>query len=78
MDSLRIYTADKALNPDFKGPCAQGHFQPAEFLESGGKMDDKLDPASNAPKSERLFPEWTQVVPQPSDGCCVADWARDE
>ena len=44
MDSLRIYTADKALNPDFKGPCAQGYFRPAEFLESGGKMDDKRRP----------------------------------
>ena len=41
MDSLRIYTADKALNPDFKGPCAQGYFRPAEFLESGGKMDKR-------------------------------------
>jgi hypothetical protein len=46
MDSYRIYTADKALNPDFKRECAQGHFRPAEFLESGGKMDGKLDPAS--------------------------------
>jgi hypothetical protein len=46
MDSLRIYTADKALNPGLKRPCAQGHFRPAEFLESGGKMDGKLDPAS--------------------------------
>jgi len=46
LDSLRIYTADKSLNPDIKGECTEGHFQPAEWLETGGKMDGKADPSS--------------------------------
>eukprot|EP01047_Picozoa_sp_COSAG01_P040263 COSAG01_NODE_3378_length_6172_cov_8.333114_4_plen_104_part_00 len=41
MDSLRIYTADKALNPGLKRPCAQGHFRPAEFLESGAQATSR-------------------------------------
>jgi len=46
LDSFRIYTADKALNPDLKGPCTTGHFRPAEFLETDGKMDGTGDPKS--------------------------------
>ena len=46
LDSFRIYTADKALNPDLGTWCGTGHFGPAEFLETGGKMDGKLDPTS--------------------------------
>ena len=34
LDSLRIYTANKTLNPDLNGPCTTGHFRPAEFLET--------------------------------------------
>lgn len=46
LDSFRIYTADKALNPDLKSSCTTGRFRPAEFLETGGAMDGKLDPQS--------------------------------
>jgi len=31
-DSVRIYTANKTLNPDLKPPCTTGHFRPADFL----------------------------------------------
>jgi hypothetical protein len=44
--SFRIYTADKALNPDLKPACTTGHYRAAEFLETGGKMNGKLDPTS--------------------------------
>ena len=43
LDSLRIYTANRNLNPDLKQPCTTGNFGPAEFLESGGRMDGKLN-----------------------------------
>ena len=33
MDSFRIYTADKTLNPDLGHACTTGHFRPAQFLE---------------------------------------------
>ena len=33
LDSFRIYTADKSLNPDLIRPCSTGHFAPADFLE---------------------------------------------
>lgn len=33
-DSLRIYTADKSLNPDLNKHCTTGHFRAAEFLET--------------------------------------------
>lgn len=46
LDSFRIYTANKNLNPDLKGTCTTGHFQPAEFLETNGAMDGKLNPKS--------------------------------
>jgi hypothetical protein len=29
LDSFRIYTADKALNPDLGSACTTGHFRPA-------------------------------------------------
>jgi hypothetical protein len=34
LDSFRIYTADKELNPDLGSPCTTGHFRPARFLET--------------------------------------------
>eukprot|EP00937_MAST-01D_sp_MAST-1D-sp2_P000218 g218.t1 len=34
LDSFRIYTADRALNPDLERPCTTGHFLPAQFLET--------------------------------------------
>ena len=34
LDSLRIYTANRTLNPDLKGPCCTGNFGPAPFLET--------------------------------------------
>lgn len=46
LDSFRIYTANKLLNPDLKLPCTTGHFFPAQFLETGGKMGDHGDPKS--------------------------------
>lgn len=46
LDSFRIYTADKRLNPDLKNPCTTGHFRPAQFLETGGTMASKGDPRS--------------------------------
>jgi hypothetical protein len=46
LDSFRIYTADPKLNPDLGPSCTTGHFRPAEYLESGGRMDGMLDPAS--------------------------------
>ena len=33
-DSMRIYTANKTLNPDITPHCATGNFQPATFLET--------------------------------------------
>eukprot|EP00041_Stephanoeca_diplocostata_P008544 m.126498 g.126498 ORF g.126498 m.126498 type:complete len:494 (+) comp17375_c0_seq1:87-1568(+) len=33
-DSVRIYTANKTLNPSAKRSCGTGHFRPAEFLET--------------------------------------------
>jgi hypothetical protein len=46
LDSFRIYTANTSLNPDLKSACTTGHFAPAEFLETGGRMDGKLNPHS--------------------------------
>ena len=34
LDSFRIYTADKTLNPDLGQQCTTGNFRPAAFLES--------------------------------------------
>jgi hypothetical protein len=34
LDSFRIYTADKNLNPDLGKACTTGHFRPAQFLEA--------------------------------------------
>jgi hypothetical protein len=34
LDSFRIYTANKTLNPDLGSPCTTGNFRPAEFLET--------------------------------------------
>jgi len=34
LDSMRIYTADKKLNPDLGPSCTTGHFGPAQFLET--------------------------------------------
>jgi hypothetical protein len=34
LDSFRIYTADKNLNPDLGSACKTGHFRPAQFLET--------------------------------------------
>jgi len=33
-DSLRIYTKDKTLNPDLKGPCTTGNLGASQFLET--------------------------------------------
>lgn len=46
LDSFRIYTDDRRLNPDLGSACKTGHFRPAQFLESGGAMDGKFDPSS--------------------------------
>ena len=46
LDSFRIYTSDKKLNPDLTSSCTTGHFKPAEFLETDGKMNGVLDPKS--------------------------------
>lgn len=34
LDSFRIYTANKTLNPDLGHACTTGHFRPARFLET--------------------------------------------
>ena len=34
LDSFRIYTDDRRLNPDFGNACTTGHFRPAQFLET--------------------------------------------
>ena len=51
MDTMLVYTGwnwspsgaahngtlNTTLNPDIKGPCATGHFRPAEYLETAGR-----------------------------------------
>ena len=32
LDSFRIYTNNKKLNPDLKSACETGHFRPAEYV----------------------------------------------
>ena len=34
LDSFRIYTDNKTLNPDLGHACTTGHFRPATFLET--------------------------------------------
>ena len=34
LDSFRIYTDNKTLNPDLGHACTTGHFRPARFLET--------------------------------------------
>ena len=53
LDSLRIYTADKALNPDLKKSCTTGHFRPARFLET--HPDYLLKNSTGQPAVEEPF-----------------------
>eukprot|EP00038_Savillea_parva_P002713 m.116872 g.116872 ORF g.116872 m.116872 type:complete len:514 (-) comp10932_c0_seq2:1779-3320(-) len=38
LDSFRIYTANKTLNPQIHSGCTTGHFRPAEYLETHPEM----------------------------------------
>jgi hypothetical protein len=62
-DSLRIYTADKSLNPDLESPCAAGHFRAAKFLETHPEY--LLKNKSGLPALE----SWS--------GCHIHDFTKD-
>lgn len=62
-DSLRIYTADKSLNPDLKGPCTTGHFRAAQYLETHPEY--LLKNKSGLPALE----SWS--------GCHITDYTKD-